>query len=530
MNNNIIKELYFENEPILSYLPGSGERLELEAELARIKSTAIDIPVIIGGKEIRTGNIGQCVLPHNHKKVIGEYHKAGKEEIKLAIEAALKSKRMWEELPWQSKVAIFLRVAELAAGPWRAKLNAATMLNQSKTYKQAEIDSACELVDFMKYNAYSLQQIYGEQPISTKNVWNKTVYRPLEGFIFAVSPFNFTSIAANLTGAPAMAGNTVIWKPASNAVYSAYVVYKLFQEAGMPDGVINFIPSNSGDISDSVLSNEYLSGIHFTGSTEVFFDLWSAIGKNIRNYRTFPRLVGETGGKNYIIAHPSADRTLLVQGLIDGAFEFQGQKCSAASRAYISKSVWADIKESLIEKASSLKVGDIEEIDTFMGAVIDKKSFDTIASYIEYARSSNNAEILAGGTYDCSTGYFVNPTIILTEDPYFKTMEEEIFGPVLTIYLYNDENYSEILSLCNNTSKYGLTGSIFAKDRYAIEEAEKELIHSAGNFYVNIRPTGAVVGQQPFGGSRLSGTNDKAGSKFNMMRWMSPRVTKEYFA
>ncbi len=530
MNNNIIKELYFENEPILSYLPGSSERLDLETELERIKSKVIDIPVIIGGKEIRTGNTGQCVLPHNHKKVIGEYHKAGKEEIKLAIEAALKSKRMWEELPWQSKVAIFLRVAELAAGPWRAKLNAATMLNQSKTYKQAEIDSACELVDFMKYNAYSLQQIYGEQPISTKNVWNKTVYRPLEGFIFAVSPFNFTSIAANLTGAPAMAGNTVIWKPASNAVYSAYVVYRLFQEAGMPDGVINFIPSNSGDISDSVLSNEHLCGIHFTGSTEVFFDLWSAVGKNIRSYRTFPRLVGETGGKNYIIAHPSADRKLLVQGLIDGAFEFQGQKCSAASRAYISKSVWTDINEQLIEKASLLKVGDIEEVDTFMGAVIDKKSFDTIVSYIEYARSSNDAKILAGGTYDGSVGYFVKPTIVLTEDPHFKTMEEEIFGPVLTIYLYDDENYSEILSLCNNTSKYGLTGSIFAKDRYAIEEAEKELIHSAGNFYVNIRPTGAVVGQQPFGGSRLSGTNDKAGSKFNMMRWMSPRVTKEYFA
>lgn len=528
MNNNIIKELYFENEPVLSYLPGSKERTALEAELAKIKDAVIDIPVIIGGKEIRTGNVGKCVLPHNHKKVIAEYHKAGREEIKIAIEEALKAKQKWEELPWQSKVAIFLRVAELAAGPWRAKLNAATMLNQSKTYKQAEIDSACELVDFMKYNAYSLQQIYSEQPISTKNVWNKTVYRPLEGFIFAVSPFNFTAISANLTGAPAMAGNTVIWKPASNAVYSAYVVYKLFQEAGVPDGVINFVPSNSGDISDSVLSNEHLSGIHFTGSTDVFFDLWSTVGNNIRNYRTFPRLVGETGGKNYIIAHASADRTLIAQGLIDGAFEYQGQKCSAASRAYISKSVWEDIKDILVNKASGLKVGDVEEIDTFMGAVIDKKSFDTIVSYIEYARSSNDAEILAGGTYDDSIGYFVNPTIILTQNPHFKTMEEEIFGPVLTIYLYDDEDYSEILSLCNNTSKYGLTGSIFSKDRCAIEEAEKVLVHSAGNFYVNVRPTGAVVGQQPFGGSRLSGTNDKAGSKFNMIRWMSPRVTKEY--
>lgn len=527
MNNSIISELNFKNEPVLKYLPKSCERTELEAELYRIKNSYIDIPLIIGGKEIRTGNIGLCIIPHNHEKVIGEYHKAGKEEVELAINEALKAKTKWEEMSWEHKVSIFLRAAELAAGTWRAKLNAATMLTQSKTYRQAEIDSACELIDFLRYNAYCMHQIYSEQPFSSKDVWNRIEYRPLEGFIFAVSPFNFTSIAGNLSGAPAMAGNTILWKPASTTVYSSYVVYKLFQEAGLPDGVINFIPGNAGEISDTVLCSEHLSGIHFTGSTKVFQDMWTAVGNNITNYRTFPRIVGETGGKNYIIAHASADRKSLIEGLIDGSFEFQGQKCSAASRAYIAKSVWNEIKDTLIKKVSNIKVGDIEEIDTYMGAVIDNKSYDSIAKYIEYAKSSSDAEILVGGEHDDKSGYFVNPTIILTENPNFKTMEEEIFGPVLTIFIYDDLNYSDILKLCNNTSKYALTGSIFAKDRYAIEEAENELVHSAGNFYINVKPTGAVVSQQPFGGSRLSGTNDKAGSKFNLIRWMSPRVIKE---
>ncbi len=525
--NSILKEIKFKNEPILKYLASSNERAELEAEITKMKNSFLDIPIIIGGKEIRTSDKGQCRLPHDHNKIIGEYCKAGKEETKLAIKEALDAKSKWESIPWESRVSIFLKAAELASGPWRAKLNAATMLTQSKTYKQAEIDSACELIDFLNFNAHALQQIYSDQPISSKGVWNRTEYRPLEGFVFAVSPFNFTSIAANLPSAPAMAGNTVLWKPASNSVYSAYTVYKLLQEAGLPEGVINFIPGNAGVISSTVLSSEYLSGIHFTGSTQVFCDLWASVGNNLANYRTFPRLVGETGGKNFVIAHPSTDRKSLVKGLIDGAFEYQGQKCSAASRAYISKSVWDDIKDDLIKKANDIKVDNIEEIDTFMGAVIDKKAFNTIVEYIEYARESAEAEILAGGEYDDSQGYFIKPTIILTDNPKFKTMEEEIFGPVLTVYLYEDGKYSETLRLCDSTSKYGLTGSIFSTDRYAIEEAQKVLTHSAGNFYINVRPTGAVVGQQPFGGSRLSGTNDKAGSKLNMMRWISPRVIKE---
>ncbi len=527
MNNKIIRELEFKNEKILEYLPGSPERIELETELSRMKASYIDIPVIIGGKEIRTGNKGKCIIPHDNKKVIGEYHKAGKEEVNKAIEEALKAKINWESLDWESRISIFLRAAELASGPWRARLNAATMLTQSKTYKQAEIDSACELVDFLRYNAACLRQIYSEQPISAANVLNKVEYRPLEGFIFAVSPFNFTSIGSNLSGAPAIAGNTVLWKPASNTVYSSYVVYKLFQEAGLPDGVINFIPGDSREIGDIAIVNENLSGIHFTGSTKVFQDMWKKVGNNIYNYRTFPRIVGETGGKNYIIAHPSADVEAVSKGLIEGAFEYQGQKCSAASRGYIAGSLWPQIKEKLLEKASKLKIGDVEDFTNFMGAVIDKKAFDSIKSYIEYAKNSSEAEILFGGRCDDTIGYFIEPTIVLTADPHFKTMEEEIFGPVLTIYVYDDEDYQAALKLCDGTSKYGLTGSIYAKDRYAISEAEKELVHSAGNFYINVRPTGAVVGQQPFGGARLSGTNDKAGSKLNLLRWMSPRTIKE---
>lgn len=447
--------------------------------------------------------------------------------MEIAIEEALKAKEKWEKMPWQARAAIFLRAAELVAGPWRAKINAATMLIQSKTYKQAEIDAACELADFFRNNAACLPQIYAEQPLSTNKVWNKIEYRPLEGFIYAVSPFNFTSIAGNLPCAPAITGNVVLWKPASVAVYTAYIIYQLLEEAGLPDGVINFIPGNAGKISDVVLKNKHLSGIHFTGSTKVFQDMWTVVGNSITNYRTFPRLVGETGGKDFIIVHNSANIQSASQGLIDGAFEYQGQKCSAASRAYISRSIWPRIKEIIIEKAAKIKVGDIEETDTFMGAVIDQKSFNNIKSYIDYAKNSDDADIIFGGSCDDSKGFFVEPTIILTKDPHFKTMEEEIFGPVLTIYIYDDDNFDETLALIDNTSGYALTGAIFARDRYVIDKAEKTLVNAAGNFYINDRPTGAVVGQQPFGGSRLSGTNDKAGSKMNLMRWISPRVTKE---
>lgn len=527
MNNLILNKFKFKNEIPLEYLPDSLEREELMAELTKMKSQIVDIPIVINGKEIRTGDTNQCIMPHDKEKVIGIYHQAGREEIEMAIESSLNAKSAWEELYWEHRVSIFLRAAELAAGPWRAKLNAATMLNQSKTYKQAEIDSACELIDFFRYNAWALYQIYKEQPLSTKTFRNRMEYRPLEGFVFAVSPFNFTSIASNLVGAPAIAGNTVLWKPASTSVYSSYVVYQLFKEAGVPDGVINFVPCRSKDIGDTILANENLAGIHFTGSTEVFQSMWKTVGNNIQNYKSFPRLVGETGGKNYIVAHPSANVKSLTKALIDGAFEYQGQKCSAVSRAYIPKNIWPKLKDKLLERTNKIKIGDIENMSNFMGAVIDSKSFNNIKGYIEFAKNSNEAKILAGGNCDDSKGYFIEPTIILTDNPYFKTMEEEIFGPVLTVYIYEDKEFEDTLRLCSNTSKYGLTGAIFATDRYAIAQAEKELTHTAGNFYINDKPTGAVVGQQPFGGARLSGTNDKAGSKLNLTRWMSPRIIKE---
>lgn len=527
MKNCIPRQYNFINEKVLSYKQGSPERKELEAELAKIKESLVEIPVIIGGKEIRTGNKGKCIIPHNNKKVIGEYHKAGKKEAELAITEALKAREKWAQMDWQSRANIFLRAAELASGPWRAKLNAATMLTQSKTYKQAEIDSACELIDFIRYNVACLYEIYSDQPISTGTVINRMEYRPLEGFIYAVSPFNFTAIASNLPGSPAIMGNTIVWKPATNAVYSNYVVYQLFKEAGLPDGVINFIPGDAKEISDVVMNNENLAGVHFTGSTEVFEHMWTTVGKNITNYRTFPKLVGETGGKNSVIAHPSANIEALCTGLLEGAFEYQGQKCSAASRAYIPKSIWPDVKENLLNKVRNISVGDVEDFTNFMAAVIDKKSFDKIKDYIDYAENSSDAEILIGGKCDDTVGYFIEPTVILTTNPHFKTMEEEIFGPVLTVYVYEDEDFSDILKLSDSTSKYGLTGSIYATDRYAIMEAEKVLVNAAGNFYINVKPTAAVVGQQPFGGARKSGTNDKAGSKLNLLRWVSPRSIKE---
>lgn len=527
MNNSMLKVMEFENEKVLEYLPGSKERAELKKALLDLKEEVLEIPLIIGDKEIRTGNTGQCIIPHNNKKVIGTYHMAGEVEVKMAIKSALNAKKDWERLPWEHRAAIFLRAAELASGPWRARLNAATMLCQSKTFIQAEIDSACELTDFLRYNARCLYELYNEQPMSSKGNCNRIEYRPLEGFVFSVSPFNFTAIGCNLVTAPAVLGNVVLWKPASNAVYSAYMVFKLLQEAGLPEGVINFIPGRGGNVGDVVLADENLAGIHFTGSTEVFRDMWKTVGNRLGSYRTFPRLVGETGGKNYIFAHPSADVEALATAIIRGAFEYQGQKCSAASRSYIPRSLWPQLKDMLVKDLSTVKVGDAEDFSNFMSAVIDKNSFKTIKGYIDYAKNSPEAEIIFGGKCDDSIGYFVEPTVILTKNPHFKTMEEEIFGPVITLYLYEDEAFEDTLKLCEETSQYGLTGAIFARDRYALVKMEEELMYTAGNFYINDKPTGAVVGQQPFGGGRASGTNDKAGSKLNLLRWISPRVIKE---
>jgi len=527
MINSISKIWGFENEKVLDYMPGSKERMELKRALQSLKEEVLEIPLIIGGKEVRTGNMGQCIIPHNNKKVIARYHMAGEAEVKMAIQSALEAKREWEKLHWEHRVAIFMKAAELASTSWRARINAATMLCQGKTFIQAEIDSACEMIDFLRYNARCIYEIYSEQPMSAKGTWNRMEYRPLEGFVFAVSPFNFTAIGCNLVAAPAIAGNVVLWKPSSDAVFSSYMVFKLLQEAGLPDGVINFIPGSSETIGDIVLSHESLAGIHFTGSTEVFRTMWKNVANNLDKYRTFPRLVGETGGKDYIFAHNSANIDALVASMIRGAFEYQGQKCSAASRAYIPRSIWPEVKEKLVRDIKTIKVGDVEDFGNFMGAVINQKAFNTIKGYIDYAKESNEAEIIIGGKCDDSVGYFVEPTVIATTNPYFKTMVEEIFGPVITVYVYEDEDFEDIIKICDKTSPYGLTGAIFARDRYAIAKLEEELTHNAGNFYINDKPTGAVVGQQPFGGARASGTNDKAGSKYNLLRWMSPRTIKE---
>lgn len=528
MNNSYPKVHAFMNEKILTYLPGTQEHRALYETYRQMYEDFLDIPLIIGGKRITTEKLEVCTVPHKKDHKIGQYHMAGKKEAEQAIEAALEARKNWVKLPWDERIAIFLRAAELASGPWRYRLNAATMLAQSKTYYQAEIDSAAELVDFLRANASSLAEIYSEQPYSPSTIWNRMDYRPLEGYVFAVSPFNFTSIAMNLPTAPAMAGNVVVWKPSGLAVYSAYYLYLLLEEAGLPAGVINFLPGNSRDIGDVLLKHYDLAGIHFTGSTKTFRDMTRTVGNNIDHYKTFPRLIGETGGKNYVLAHPSADIKLLAQSLRDGAFEYQGQKCSAASRAYIPKSIWPALKEELFKCMAEIKVGDVGDYNTFMGAVIDENAYKGIVYYIEYARKAKDAEIIYGGTYCDDVGYFIDPTIILTRDPKFKTMEEELFGPVLTVYVY-EESFDDILTLVDETSPYGLTGSIFAEDRYAIVKASERLVDSAGNFYINIRPTGAVVGQQPFGGGRASGTNDKAGARNNMMRWTSPRVIKEEF-
>lgn len=517
------------NEPIFYYGPSTPERKDLKAKLAELKSNKYEIPSIIGGAEVKSGDMAECRCPHDHRYLLATYHKAGTKEVEMAIDAARKAWPVWSSMPWEARAAIFLKAADLLAGPFRSLLNAATMLGQSKTVFQAEIDSACELIDFYRFNPYYMQQIYAQQPESSRGCWNYVEQRPLEGFVFAVTPFNFTSIAGNLPTSPAMMGNTVVWKPASTAVVPAYFLMKLFEAAGLPDGVINMVPGPGGQVGTPAMSSPYLAGIHFTGSTPVFQNMWKTIGNNIAKYHNYPRIVGETGGKNFIFVHQSADLDETVTAIIRGAFEYQGQKCSAASRAYIPASIWPELKAKLTAQTATIKMGDPEDFTNFMCAVIDKAAFINITEYIEYAKASSEAEILTGGNYDDSKGYFIEPTVVVTTNPKFKLMEEEVFGPVLTVYVYADDTYEKTLHLCDETSPYALTGSIMARDREAIMPAVNILRHAAGNFYINDKPTGAVVGQQPFGGSRASGTNDKAGSMINLLRWVTPRTIKENF-
>ncbi len=518
------------NEPVKNYLPGSAERASLKAKLEEMLHNQIEIPLIIGGEEIKTGKVGKCIIPHDHKTVIATYHQAGEKEVNMAIQALLAARKTWAALDWEERLSIFMKAAALLSGPWRDTLNAATMLGQSKNVYQAEIDAAAELTDFFRFNGYYATRLFEMQPPhSPMDVRNKMEYRPLEGFVFAVSPFNFTSIAGNLPTAPAMVGNVVLAKPASSAVYSAYHIMKLLEEAGVPPGVINFVPGSGGAVGKPAMSSPYLAGIHFTGSTAVFQDMWKCVGENISKYKWYPRIVGETGGKDFIFAHKSADIEVLGAAIVRGAFEYQGQKCSAASRSYIPKSLWANLKDYMVNELKTVKIGDVRDFTNFMNAVIDKNAFSTITQYIDYAKKSNDSEIVSGGNYDDSKGYFIEPTIILTKNPHFKTMEEEIFGPVMTVFVYDDDKYEETLHLCDETSPYALTGAVFGNDRYAISTANRILVNASGNFYINDKPTGAVVGQQPFGGARASGTNDKAGSFLNMVRWLSPRTTKENF-
>lgn len=527
MKNGIFRIEKPINEPILEFLPGSKERKELKESIELIKEK-FEIPLIIDGIEVFTEDKGINIPPHDHNFVLANYNKAGKEEVDSAIEASLNAKESWEGMHWINRASIFLKAADLMAGPYRQVMNAATMLGISKNVYQAEID-VVEMIDFLRFNAYYMQLIYREQPSSVKGQWNRMEYRPLEGFVFAITPFNFISIAGNLPTSPAIMGNAVVWKPASSAVYPAYYIMQILLEAGLPSGVINFVPGQGAVVGKQVLNHPDLAGVHFTGSTGTFRWIWKKIGENISKYRTYPRIVGETGGKDFVFAHPSADVDVLATALVRGAFEFQGQKCSAASRSYIPKSLWEPVIKKVQESISELKVGSVEDFRSFMTSVIDKPAFDRIVEYIEYTKNSDDAEIIVGGEYDASQGYFIQPTVILTKNPKFRTMEEEIFGPVLTCYVYPDDKYEETLNLCDDTSPYALTGSIFAKDRHAIDLADKILKHAAGNFYINDKPTGAVVGLQPFGGARASGTNDKAGSYLNLLRWISARTIKESF-
>jgi 1-pyrroline-5-carboxylate dehydrogenase len=529
MNNAIFLFDVPENEPILDYAPGSKEREEIKAELKRISNEQIEIPLIIGGKEIRTGKMGKVVMPHNHSKVLATYHQATEKEVQMAIDAAMNAKAAWDSVSWLERSSIMLRAAELMSKKYRSLIVATTMLGQDKSVYQAEIDAACETIDYLRYNIYFASQIYNEQPKSEFGQYNRMEYRALEGFVFTVTPFNFTAIASNLNMAVALMGNTTVWKPATTSLLSSYYLMKIFKEAGLPDGIINFVPGSGSMIGNAVLKHKDLGGIHFTGSNATFNSLWKGVADNLTNYVSYPKLVGETGGKDFIFVHNSANSLEVATAIVRGAFEYQGQKCSAASRSYIPKSMWNEVKKHLQEQVAQIKVGDVEDFSNFMNAVIDEKSFDNIMSYIDFAKKSDECEIITGGTGDKSVGYFVQPTIIHTTNPDFKTMKEEIFGPVMTIYVYEDEKYEETLKLCDRTSPYALTGSIFSNDKYAMVKACKTLKYAAGNFYINDKPSGAMVGLQPFGGSRGSGTNDKAGGSLNLLRWINPRTIKETF-
>ncbi len=517
------------NEPVLSYAPGTPERAALKSQLAELSAHEIEIPLVIGGREVRTGRFAEARVPHRHGQRLARWHQAGPAEVQAAIEAAMQARKAWAAMDPHDRAAIFLKAADLLAGPWRQVLNAATMLGQSKTPFQAEIDSACEIIDFWRWNPHFMQRILEDQPHSPPGQWNRLEYRPLEGFVFAVTPFNFTSIAANLPTAPALMGNTVVWKPASSAVYSAWHILKLLEAAGLPPGVVNFVPGSGRAVGDPALASPDFAGLHFTGSTGVFHGMWRTIGEHLERYRGYPRIVGETGGKDFVFVHPSADVDAAAVALVRGAFEYQGQKCSAASRAYVPESLWPQLREKLLGMTAAIKMGETEDFTTFMGAVIDQPAFDRIKKYIEIARASSQAKLLFGGRCDDSKGFFIEPTVIETVNPRFQLMEEEIFGPVLTIFVYADIRLDEALELCGSTSPYALTGAVFARDREAILDMGKRLVDAAGNFYVNDKPTGAVVGQQPFGGARASGTNDKAGSMANLMRWVSLRAIKETF-
>jgi len=516
------------NEPIRSYAPGSPERASLKAKLKTMAGEKIDMPLIIGGKEVKTGDCGQSVMPHDHAHVLGEYHKAGEQHVHQAVEAAKAAQKEWAAWSFDDRAAVILKAAELLTTSWRDTINASTLLGQSKTAFQAEIDSACEIIDFWRFNVHYGQELLDEQPQSDHTMWNQLEYRGLEGFVYAVTPFNFTSIAANLPTAPALMGNTVVWKPASSAMYSAYQLMKLYEAAGMPPGVINFVAGDSAMISKVLLSHQDLGGVHFTGSTAVLNDMWKTIGSNMGRYRSYPRIVGETGGKDFIVAHPSADVEALAVAIVRGGFEFQGQKCSAASRVYVPRSIWNAVRDRTVAMMEDIKMGDIQDFRNFMGAVIDKRAFDKISEYVEHARGK--AKIVSGGKIEGKKGYFISPTLVETEDPAYRLLCEEIFGPVVTAHVYDDAKWSETLKVVDTTSPYALTGAVFAQDRRAIVEATSALRHAAGNFYINDKPTGAVVGQQPFGGARASGTNDKAGSKLNLVRWVSARTLKETFS
>jgi len=517
------------NEPVKSYAPNSPEKAAVLAAYREFWNASIEVPLYIGNQQIKTSNTRNITPPHDHKHVLGQYYLADKSHVEQAIANALESRKQWASLPWEQRAGIFLKAAELIAGPYRARINAATMIAQSKTIFQAEIDAACELIDFLRFNVEFMTQIYADQPKSTSDMWNRVEYRPLEGFVYAVTPFNFTAIAANLPASAALMGNVVIWKPSDSQVFSAKVIIDVFKEAGVPDGVINVVFGDAQMISETVYASPDFAGIHFTGSTHVFKDIFKHIGNNIDIYKTYPRIVGETGGKDFIVAHPSANVRQVVTGIVRGAFEFQGQKCSAASRAYIPKSLWPEVKSELDKDMKSMKMGTPEDFSNFVTAVIHEGSFDKLAKYIDQAKADADADVIIGGNYDKSVGYFVEPTVILTTNPKYATMETELFGPVITIYVYEDEKWAETLRLVDETSPYALTGAIFSQDRYAINEATKALENCAGNFYINDKPTGAVVGMQPFGGARASGTNDKAGSAQNLLRWVSPRTIKETF-